>query len=185
MRSIATCDVSRIADFLIAVGFFQRRSYPAIVLGNCDELSWTLNMNSERSETIGEQTFVFILRIDQEERIRSLSFAEFVEEEMCGSFSAGPEISAGNFAARGDDRVCETDLLVELECASCECNRARSRSRSIDFVDDSNRDAEFGEPQSEHEPSGARADDQNRNFTRIGHFLRVCNVKVGAEARGN
>src|SRR6266404_9759338 len=99
---------------------------------------------------------------------------------MCGSFSASPEICAGDLATGGNDRICEIDLLVELERARCKCNRARSRSGSIDFVDDSNRNAEFGEPQSEHEPCWPRADDQYLDFSRVGHFLEADNVKVGA-----
>jgi len=55
----------------------------------------------------------------------------------------------------------------------------------IDFVDDSNRNAEFGEPEGEDEARRACADNQNRDFARVGHYLRADNVKVGAEATWN
>src|SRR5258706_3070533 len=104
---------------------------------------------------------------------------------MCGPFSAGPEICAGDFATCGYDRVCEIDLLVELERARCKCNRAGRGSGLIDFVDDPNSNAELGEPQSEYEPCGSRADDQYLDFTRVGHFLGADNVKVGPGPRSN
>src|SRR5947208_16400144 len=104
---------------------------------------------------------------------------------MCGPFSPGPEGWAGDLASGGDYGVSKINLLVELERARCKCNGAGSCSRLIDLVDDSNWNAEFGEPQREHEPRGPRTDDQNRYFSQVGHFLRGDNVKVGAEARWN
>jgi hypothetical protein len=80
---------------------------------------------------------------------------------MRGFSAFHPKIYGGNFASALYNFVRKTNLIVKFQRARLHGECARSRSRLGSFINDSDAHAQVGEPQSEHQASRARANDQD------------------------
>src|SRR5271154_7113652 len=81
-----------------------------------------------------------------------------------------------------DDLVGEIELAIEFQRPPLARQRPRRGSRLRGLVDDPNLDALLREPEREHQPRGARADDQN--LAAVHRFLHLSTAPPRFPPRG-
>jgi hypothetical protein len=76
-------------------------------------------------------------------------------------FARLPKSDGGHPPASGDDGISESDLSVQFERSSLNCECAGRRSRLRGLVDDPGTDAEPGQPQRQNQTRWSGAYDEN------------------------
>src|SRR5205807_676740 len=100
------------------------------------QLCLALHLDAGLGQAIEQQTLVLVLRKDQRVWKRTDTGAH-VAEDGARDLSAGrPEIGGGHLPSTRDDRLSEADLVVQLQRACLDGQRARRRPRLRRLVDD-------------------------------------------------
>ncbi|CAI8749332.1 hypothetical protein EMIT0232MI5_130167 [Pseudomonas sp. IT-232MI5] len=134
-------------------------------------------------ETLDQQPFMFILREDFDERVGRQAFADAVQRQLRDRFAIDPEIRRRHPMAVAHNSVGEVQLPVQLKGARLHRQRSRSGAGRGGFIDDAHAYAEFAQPQGQHQPGRAGADDQDVAAVH-GTVLRLLCSKYGSAGAG-
>ncbi|MNN24150.1 hypothetical protein D3C81_1375700 [compost metagenome] len=134
-------------------------------------------------KTLDQQPFVLILREDFDECVGCQAFADAVQWQLRDRFTVDPEIRRRHPMAVAHHGVGEVQLPVQLEGARLHRQRSRRGTGRGGLVDDPHAHAQFAQPQGQHQPGGAGADDQNVAAVH-GPVLRLLCSKYGSAGAG-
>ena len=124
MRAVAAGDVRRLTRFGRAIRPLDRASTRPAVSSNATSSVSRSTSTPASAQPIDQQPFVFVLRKDQHVGKRTDAVAHVAELGACHVPAGRPEIDCASFAVRGDDRVSEADLAVQLERPRVDGQRA-------------------------------------------------------------
>ena len=136
MRAVTAGDVVDITRFCRAIGPLDAGSHTSPGLLECQHFGLPLHIDTGFAKPIDQHTFVFVLRKNQDEGVRTDARTDVAERGVGHSRAIGPEIDRGHLPSAGDHLVSESDLAVPLECSSVHGERARCRPRLRRLVDD-------------------------------------------------
>ncbi|MNX94104.1 hypothetical protein D3C86_1263230 [compost metagenome] len=125
------------------------------------QLGVALDADAEGFETLDEQPFVFILREDFEKRVGCQTLADTAQGQVGHGLALDPEIGRSHAMAALDDGIRQAELAIQLQRPRLhgQCPRRGAGGRRL--VDDPHADPQFAQPQGQHQPGRAGADDQD------------------------
>ena len=104
-----------------------------------------------------------VLREDQREGERCQTLSHTIQRQPCDLGALDPEVGPRDLDAAIDERAGHPQLPVKLQRASGDGQGTGGGPRLGGLIDDAHGDAEPGQPERQHEPGGARPDDQDRD----------------------
>ncbi len=126
-----------------------------------DQLGTALDRHSQGIQPFDQHAFVSVLREDQREGERCQTLSHTIQGQPCDLGALHPEVGPRNLDAAIDERAGHPKLVVKLQVRA-ETARAREvvpGSAVLSMIRTA--DPEPGQPERQHEPGGAGADDQD------------------------
>src|SRR2546423_5993235 len=136
--------------FFRAAGPSQCSRHSSVGLRETQELSFPLNAQAELAEFLDQQSLVSVLWKDEREGVGRQTFSCALQRDAGGAMAFHPQIQVLYLDAAGNDRVVDSNLVIELECPCLHRQRPRCCAWLRGLVDDPHFDAELSQPESEH-----------------------------------
>lgn len=161
MCPVASGNVGGFAHILGSIRPLQTRKHTASRILEAQELRPSLDLHASLRQAIDQQTLVLVLGKDERVGKGTDSRAHLAEHAPCCLPAGHPKIHGDNLSSTLDDRVSETDLVVEFERPCLDRKRARRRSRLRCLVDDPQAHAHSRQPQAQYQARWSCANDED------------------------
>ncbi|VVO38618.1 hypothetical protein PS718_05588 [Pseudomonas fluorescens] len=112
-------------------------------------------------EALDQQLFMLVLREYFDERVGRQALADAVQRQLCDRFAIDPEVCRRDLMTVAHDGLGQVQLPIQLQRSRLHRQRPGSGARCGGLVDDAHLHAQFAQPQGQHQPGGAGADDQD------------------------
>ena len=160
-RTVAPRDVGCLANFFGAVRQPKRCPHTVALFREAEQLRAPLHLDAGGAQSFDQQTLMSVLRKDQREAVGTEPLANALERYARGARAVHPEVEIGNLHSAGNDRVRQSDLVIELQRTRLDGEGTRCRARFGSLVDDPYGDAESRQPQREDESGRTSSDNQD------------------------
>jgi hypothetical protein len=118
VRAVTAGDVGSLTDIHGAIAVPDARAHTVGHLFERYEFRLTLDIHAGFGETIDQQAFMLVLRVDQRIGKRAQILAHLPEDHMRSLVAQLPQIDGGHLPATAHDRVGQSDLAIQFERAS-------------------------------------------------------------------
>lgn len=150
----------RIAADFLSPRFAQGRANLAAAILEISQLYLAFDFDAERAEAIDQQCFMLILRKNKGEWKWSEALPKIPERNAGGGPGLDPKIHSRDLVAAVNHILSESELLIELERAALNSQRARRGAGGRELVDDSDAYPESGQPQRQDQACRTCANDE-------------------------
>ncbi|MNZ78102.1 hypothetical protein D3C78_966660 [compost metagenome] len=159
--TVASGQITGLADFLLAVGQLQRGRDAVCGLLEACQFSVAFHRNAEGLQALDQQPFVFVLREYLEKRVRCQALADPGQRQACHGLTLDPEVAGLYLMAVLHHSLVQSELAIQLQRPCLDGQRPGRGAGGGGFVDDPHAHAEFAQPQRQDQPGGAGTDDQH------------------------
>jgi hypothetical protein len=160
MRAVAAGNIACLAGLGHSIRTTQACEHMARFLLQAQESRFALDLDPGVRQSIDQQPFVLVLRVDQRIGKWTDPGAHGAQYGMRHLLAGDPKIHREHGSPAIDHGVGETDLPIQLERTRLDGQCARRRSGFRGLVDDPHVDAQPRQPQGQHQPCRAGTDDQ-------------------------
>ena len=165
MRAVAADQPGRPHSFFLTAVGMPQRGFNGIRRGDHPgQFDVPLDLDPQFAQSLGQQPFRFVLRVDQGEIEAAFDSAKI---QMDDAPSAREHPHAVDFVAVGDEPIGHSQALEAFEGAGLNGERLGIRGPDWSFVDDAAAHAQASQFTGHHQARGTSADDQYRWPVRI------------------
>ncbi|MCY1430151.1 hypothetical protein D9M71_460920 [compost metagenome] len=119
------------------------------------------DVHAEVLQTLDQQLFMLILGVDVQERVGGKAGANGTERQPRGVFALDPKVGRRHLVTLPDNSLGQVQLAVQLQGPCLYRQRPGGGAGGGGLVDDPHLDAKLAQPQRQHQPGGAGADNQD------------------------
>ncbi|MND79788.1 hypothetical protein D3C80_715430 [compost metagenome] len=159
--TIASGQVTGLADFLLTVGQVQRGCYAVCGLLEARQFGVTFHCDTESVQALDQQPFVFVLGENLEKRVGRQAFTDLRQGQARHGLTLYPEVAGRYLMSVLHHGVVQSELAIQLQRPCLDGQRPGRGAGGGGFVDDPHAHAEFAQPQRQDQPGGAGTDDQH------------------------